>query len=368
MAGYDPTQCSFAPDGSGPTDSAGEVWGSSRSLGKTDILASPVVADDRLYVGCGVTVHALSFDTGDTHWTTDATGTVNKFTPAISDGTLFIVERGEAERLWAYDTTDGSEVWQRDLSVVSSPVVRDGHVYVVTRSENGDQVRALSTEDGSNAWAHDIGRRPGRFETRTPPAVDGETVYMATTVGDDESDASGRLFALRTGDGEEEWTYDVSGTITRSGAAVTDGTVFFGDNDGVVHAVDTADRTETWSHSVDGQFWTTPAVDSDHVYAGANDGTLFALGRSSGDVDWQAETDLAYANPIVTPERIFVGGNTVLGIDAASGDVSWRFNYDTVFSSQFTSPVVVDDVLAVASCVKEEPGQTVYDDYVSVLS
>lgn len=368
MAGYDATQCSFAADGSGPTDSAAEVWGSSRSLGKTDILASPVVEGDRLYVGCGVTVHALSLETGDTHWTTDATGTVNKFTPALSDGTLFVVERGEARRLWAYDTDDGSEVWKRDLSVVSSPVVRDGRVYVVTRSERGDQVRALQPDDGSDVWTRDIGRRPGRYETRTSPAVDGETVYMATTVGDDESDASGRLFALRAEDGEQKWTFDVSGTITRSGAAVADGTVYFGDNAGVVHAVDTADRTETWSHSTKNQFWTTPAVDGDRVYAGANDGTLFALGRSNGDVDWQAKTDLAYANPIVTQERVFVGGNTVLGVEAASGDVSWRFNYDSVFSSQFTSPVVVGDILAVAACVKEQAGQTIYDDYVSVLS
>lgn len=368
MGGRNGGQRSFNPDAMGPSAPAGELWDGSKSLGRTDILASPVIANGRLYIGCGVTVYALDVGTGETYWTKRLAGRANKFTPALVDGTLFVVETDTKQRLWAFDVSDGSVQWTRTMSVVSSPVVREGRIYLVTRTDAGDQIRAIRPADGAELWVSQIGSRPGHYRTRTPPAVSGDSLYMATTVGTDSSDASGKLFALDANDGGTKWTLDVAGPVTRSGAAVSDGVVYFGDNAGVVHAVDAGDRSERWSFSTEGQFWTTPALDDERVYVGANDGTLSALEPESGAVHWQTQTELTYANPAVDSDTVYVGGKSLLGIDAATGDVDWRFNYERLFSSQFTSPVVVGDVLAAASCVKEKAGQTIYDDYVTVLS
>ena len=88
-----------------------------------------------------------------------------------------------------------------------------------------------------------------------------------------------------------EWTYETPATIPR-GPAVADGTVFVGNTDGTVHAVNASDGNEEWTFDAE-DLVGTPAVADGTVYAASFTGKLHALDASSGSENWTfgPETD-----------------------------------------------------------------------------
>lgn len=370
MSGHDASHRSYNADASGPNsdDAVSELWGKNQSLGRTDILASPTVAQSRLYIGCGKTAYCLDVQSGDQHWSKEMIGYVNKYTPAIDGDSMYISERGEPSQLWSLSTADGTVQWVRELAVVSSPIIHKDRVYVVVRTDAGDHIHALSRSDGSDEWTADIGTRPSRYDTRTSPAIGDDTLYMATTIGTTDENVTGRLYALNVADGTKRWQYDdIAGTVTRSGVTVGEDSIYIGDNDGTLYAIDPATQSENWSFSTDSRFWTTPAIGHGLVYAGTVDGTLFALTRD-GTVEWEAMTNLTYANPAVGSEGVYTGGMGLLCFNPKTGETLWKYNRQDVFSNHFTSPIVFGDVVGAASCLKKKAGQPVYDDYVTIVS
>lgn len=142
---------------------------------------------------------------------------------------------------------------------------------------------------------------------------------------------------------EVSWEAEDVGDVT-STPAVVDGVVYFGDWDGVLHAVDAVDGSEVWRTPLEGgQIMSSAAVTDDAVVAATNSG-LARVDRSSGEIEWSVQTSehpiaIAPVAPVVVDDVVlhgvasgelmldveeysFVG--SVAAFDLASGDVLWE--------------------------------------------
>jgi len=149
-------------------------------------------------------------------------------------------------RTVAYDATDGSQVWSRNLTsspewsepaAIHAPAVANGSVYLTTRG-------TVSNDPAENEWVSTIhalnattGERQWRFETAatlgTAPSVGNGTVYAYGSKGGTDTAGSiqsgGVVYALNATDGTRQWGYGFSGPgsgdiRTRLPPTVADGT------------------------------------------------------------------------------------------------------------------------------------------------
>ena len=127
------------------------------------------------------------------------------------------------------------------------------------------------------------------------------------------------------------WTYK-AGKPVKGGAAIAGGRVFFGDDSGVVHALDAKTGAKVWTFATEGSIEATPLVLDEVVYIGSSDARLYALEAATGAVKWKYETGdkiLGGANFAKNPGGegtwLLVGSydSSLHCVDAATGKMVW---------------------------------------------
>lgn len=251
-------------------DDGSVIW--SAGFGQASYTASPVLANDRVYIGDPDTGGVFGFDTqtGEQVWAFSTRGGVTA-SPALAGGTIYVgTEMGS---VYAVDTADGSVIWEFAAAgeVTGAPVIQNGLVFVTTAT---GAVQAISTENAQEEW-----RTETDEQIRSSPAIDDSSLY----VGDGELfDRPGKLYSLSTDTGEIEWMFDTEGSFGgRRGAiirspAVDSERVYFGVDSNKVYAVNKDDGTEVWQFDT-GVVLSSPAVLEGVVYIGADNDTVYAL-------------------------------------------------------------------------------------------
>jgi len=179
--------------------------------------------------------------------------------PAIVDGTVYI----GGKSAYALDAADGTEQWTHEFSYLDSatPAVADGTVYL----KHGKRAWALNAADGTEQWSFQPEDSIDTVGTG-PLAVLNETVYIG---GYDT------VYALAADEGAEQWSFEVADSVGSSPAVTTDA-VYLGENDGTVYALATSDGTEQWRFEASSWVSSVVVVDGT-VYAGTADGAIHAL-------------------------------------------------------------------------------------------
>jgi len=150
--------------------------------------------------------------------------------------------------LWRMDTLGGG---------YSAPAVADGRMYGMSNRGEDEVVWSLSEENGEEVWATSLGpacKEGGSQANEGPdctPTVDGDRLYV---IG-----AGGTLACLQVSDGKVVWKRD-----------------FVKDFGGVM---------PRWRYSE------SPLIDGDKVICtpGADEATMLALDKTTGDVIWQTK-------------------------------------------------------------------------------
>lgn len=137
------------------------------------------------------------------------------------------------------------------------------------------------------------------------------------------------------------WTFR-AGNPVKGGAAIANGSAFFGDDGGVVHCVSLADGKETWKFEAEGGIEATPLVMDGRVFIGASNGKLYALDAASGVKKWEFETGdkiLAGASwakdPVSGAKWVLVGSYdfSLYALDTESGKQQWKVETENFINS-----------------------------------
>ena len=135
---------------------------------------------------------------------------------------------------------------------------------------------------------------------------------------------------------ELAWTFN-GGKPVKAAAAIAQGRVFFGDDDGMIHALELATGKEVWQFKTEAGIEATPLVLEGVVFLGSSDANVYALEAATGKLKWKYETGdkvLGGANHAKSPKGdatwLLVGSYdaSLHCIDAATGKAVWTHSTD----------------------------------------
>jgi outer membrane protein assembly factor BamB len=275
-------------------------------------IAPPTVADDTVYVPYDGRILALTPD-GERRWSRYSEFN-RRFPVAVGHGLVFAAydgERSHCDRgpgVWALNAETGERAWTYPRSdheaenacgfVAIPPVVADGTVYTCVQTDADDywDLTALDATTGEKRWDRPV--EGGIFGTI---AVANRTVYVPLTQ---------RLLAVDSETGDSRWEYRIeipdhvlAHEFAFSTPTVADGTVYFGTQDGRIHALDAPTGEHRCTYALgdqfdlrrpptvtDGTVYVTGTYDADQ-HRQPDDMHLFAL-RESGDASVTADFEM----------------------------------------------------------------------------
>ncbi len=317
----------------------------------THVMATPVVADGRVYVMDGqARVSARDARTGAEVWSTNLRPPGRRDRVAFGGGVAFSEGKlyvSSGYRLVAQlDAATGAVGWTTRTSepIHAAPTVTAGRV-IVNALDN--TLLTFSTADGTPGWTYQALSESARILAASSPAVSGETVVA--------SFGSGELIALRSGNGNDLWNEALSRASRTSALSeirdipgrpvIYQGDVFAVSHSGVFSATDLRTGQARWSLPVVGI--TTPAPAGDVVYVVSKAGEVICAARETGQIYWIRQLNPEdvkqkrgwfgigkrkprplWTSPLLANDRLLIAGTTgeLVSLNAKTGEIQRRIN------------------------------------------
>lgn len=266
-----------------------------------------------------------------------------------ADGTVYVAVTSGGNSLYALNPADGSIKWSGGMaaaSTASTPAIAaDGAIYYGT---NDGMVYALNTTDGSVRWSRNIGSPP----VGSPAIAPNGTIYIGN---------NGSFFALSPADGSNAWGPIMLGNVQSSPAIAPDGTLYVSGSASDLKAFN-SDGTLKWDAGTIISTKSSPALSPDGatVYIGSDNGALYAVDTSNGNINWTtpfgSPGNAVVSSPAVASNgTIYIGSAGgvlglagVLAIDPATGNALWEFITDPL--SVASSPAIGADGTIYVGC------------------
>jgi len=342
------------------------------------IWSSVAVADGAAYVSTGTpgggNVTAYDAETGDEYWAFSL-GADTSSSPVVVGDEVYVGRfGGSGDEIFAIG---GDSPAQPSAAFTVAPVsARESEQFTFDASASSDPDGTVQ----SYAWDFDDdGTKGATGETTTHSFQCPGTYPVSLTVSDDDSledlttrtvDVYGRgveydwpafrYDGSRTGhqpnttgpvDGVGvEWSVSTAGQIDSS-PAVVDDTVYVGNRNGTVFALDQCTGAVEWEFYADDIVDSSPTVVDGVVYVGSDDTTLYAIHANNGTEKWRftEPTGLVESSPLVVDDTVYVGSrdDKLYAVDVSDGTKRW--DYATGGSIVFSSPTYHDDTLYIGS-------------------
>ncbi len=183
----------------------------------------------------------------------------------------YSTENNSGVEIWRVRGDEWGSVWGSAL------IDTNGLIYFGTMASD-DSLYALYP-NGTRKWKFNAGDL-----IWGTPAISDEGIIYFTTWGPFHY-----FYALNLDDGTEEWSIKIEGATVSSPSIAIDGTIYFGDNDHFIYALD-PDGTEKWRYTTGDIVMGSPAIGQDGtIYIGSCDHYFYAL-NPNGTLLWRFST------------------------------------------------------------------------------
>lgn len=273
--------------------------------------------------------------------------------PLLLQGMLVVAS--DDGNIYAVQPASGSKVWQVQVGMKPNEVIafdnaavvsttggsvikldRNGKTlwyvnlksqynvsYVYGASANAKEV-FVSANNGiytieNNGTVHYLGSLPNVLVT-APAAGPDYVIYGINDTLYKLSDTRGIVWSASIG----------GGSFLPPAAIDNNGAVYAGALDGIMHAY-TSNGGQMWQVRTHNWVMGTPLVTGGTAYFGSNDGRVYAVDAGTGDIRWEAQTQLAVQTE---PEPGTMGGRNVVfvgstdrsiyAIDTSDGEIVWK--------------------------------------------
>jgi outer membrane protein assembly factor BamB len=264
----------------------------------------------RLFVGTrddalsheGETLFAVAPD-GSTAWRREAG---DALAGAVEGSRLLYSDAGLG--LSAYDTADGTPLWQADgepLGNPTTPITTAGGLCFTESSERTDDGYPLVARllaDGTERWRYSTASASG--ENYVPVGVADVPTDLGTTMANPVvvTGFGGTVSYVRAG--EAAWTFTAEGKV-RDGAAVGDG-IYVGDDTGTVYALAAEDGAVRWRGALPKAAAVQPLADGVLAATPYHEKPRTVVSfRHDGTERWRYETDRRLFAPVVAESRVY---------------------------------------------------------------
>lgn len=253
-------------------DAGREVW---RKRLPSSVVTAPLVAGERVFVmSVDRAVHAFDAVDGRRLWVQQRPGeALTLAQPGVVLAYRNTLLAGQGPRLAALDPSSGAVLWEASMAAprgtneverladLIGPAVRIGDRVCARAFQSA--VACADASKGSVLWSRTVGGV-------NAVGSDAERVFGA--------DASDRITAWRTSNGDVSWTSEKLLYRGLSGALSVGPSVVFGDNEGYVHFLSAADGTTQLRLPTDGSAIVgTPVISGTTMVVMTRSGSLFAF-------------------------------------------------------------------------------------------
>jgi outer membrane protein assembly factor BamB len=159
---------------------------------------------------------------------------------------------------------------------------------------------------------------------------------------------------------ERNWTYQIREPVF-SPITVANNMVYVGTDEGNLYVISETSGNVKWRFQSGEKSRATPVVSFGTVYLASNSGKLWALDAFTGRLKWSYQTGnpavpagavYAYVQPAISEDLVYIGFNdgTLRAVNITSGQEVWSYDTKSTFVS---SPFVLEDRV----CVGTNTGQ-----------
>ena len=286
---------------------------------KTSMLTVPVLSpsfdhsEDSVYFSDQTTVYSVPSGGPPTAWETAFFDDVAYLQISNSGGFLFVGLLGSLDSFVILSAQDGSELWNIDLSLTSTPAVSPDDSIVLAPSANGLTAFNVS-EDGT---ASVLWRRDG-LSSVSSPVISDDGLFGFWTLLD------GRVLCFHMDDGDTFWTYQ-TGSLLNSPVSLSpiNGSVFAVTQDQVFSL--TSEGKKEWIYTLNSSaFITGPVtVDSDgSIWLGLTGERLVGVLDPEGHLEGVSDPfscDACAVDPTVTSTLALSDDHSIYFILEANG-------------------------------------------------
>jgi outer membrane protein assembly factor BamB len=339
----------------------GRAWSASVAGGskKTRLAASPVVANDTIYVmDTDAVVHAFATSNGGEKWrrslSVKGDGSDSLFGGGVSFDNGRVYATTGVGDVAALDASTGTVLWKvRPAGPMrGSPTVANGQVYAITQD---NQIYAFNAEDGKTVW-----NEAGTLENSGIFGVAAPSVAQGTVVA---GFSSGELTAYRYENGRAVWQDALSRTNMSTAVAslsdidadpvIADGKVYAIGQGGRMVALDIVTGQRLWELNIGGI--ATPWVAGDWLFVVTDQAQLLCISRASGKVRWISQLPMwrkpkkkdkliSWTGPVLAGDRLILtntqGG--LINVALEDGKIGTTTN---VGNGVYLAPIVANNTL-----------------------
>jgi|GEM_PF-6110823 len=294
-------------------------------------------------------VYAVNARNGDIRWSSNIYGTQSPIpsratAPVIEDSVLFFCATGtnsESTSLYAYNIHTGTRLWEKIISyydyeetiniTTGNPSVYNGVVY--TYSQDSDPyLYALNAHDGSIMWKFSPTYRTWNHYSN--PCIFRDIVF---------THYNGKMYALDAATGIVKWSADgVSEGGTASPVIYNNTVIISGGFKTVAYDINTG--ALVWTYTSNASNPTEPAIANDLVYVGY-DQQLFALGAAQGKLKGSTQPfpEKTLSTPIAIGVSLYQStttyyspseySGTLYALNRLTGEIQWQFSLPTRFAN-----------------------------------
>ncbi len=164
------------------------------------------------------------------------------------------------------------------------------------------------------------------------PAVDSTYIYLPLS--------GGSLIALHLADGEFRWKTEIGGDFSASPVADERGVYVASkttslDNmgertrdSGLIRSLGQKSGVTRWARTLSSPLRGALVADSQALYGGAEDGSIYAFSKETGDILWTKQHLVSFASqPILSAMKLYIGdeNGALLALDKKTGRILWRY-------------------------------------------
>jgi outer membrane protein assembly factor BamB len=148
---------------------------------------------------------------------------------------------------------------------------------------------------------------------------------------------------------QQEWSNQISNCTLSAPTVQQDGTLYAGSNDGYVYALDASNGSLLWRYKTGGAIQASPVIANGIVYVDSKDHYVYAINAADGTLSWRYKTGNAVlASPTISGNLLYVGSTDgyLYALDTTNGSLVWRY---PTHKAIFAAPVFNNNTVYVVS-------------------
>ena len=275
---------------------------------------------ETVFVAQGTHVYAVNLTNGTEKWRfpAEANNKLSFYAPPTLTADGQLIAGAYNNNLYSINPQTGQQNWVFDQA--KDKYIGSAHAAgeMIYAPNNNNKIYALDS-NGSLSWEYKT-----EHAIWAQPLTDGERLYVASM--------DHRLYALDPASGSLIWeSEDLGGAVVKSFAFDTLDVLYVGTLGEDLVAVSSKNGEILWQTALNGWVWSLAVPAEGTLFLGDQEGFVYAIDAATGAIIWNVRPDTGagraiLSTPVLAGESLYFASEAgiLYAVDAATGNPGWN--------------------------------------------